>query len=79
MMVAVRVVASVVVILLFAGHAEAQMPCSLSPIFGLLRQVAGPDVVGDCKEPATLAENGDVTQVTTRGLAVYRYADQEDR
>jgi len=54
----------------------AQPACTLSPVFGLFRQVAGADVVGQCKEPAAVGSNGDVTQTTTRGLAVYRYADQ---
>lgn len=56
--------------------ALAQSSCALSPVFLLLRQVAGVDVIGDCKEPPSIAENGDITQVTTRGLAVYRYSDQ---
>src|SRR6266511_1469656 len=56
--------------------AAAQAPCALSPVFALFRQVAGADVVGECKEPATVSEQGDVTQATTRGLAAYRYADQ---
>jgi hypothetical protein len=59
-----------------ADPAEAQSSCTLSPVFGLFRQVAGATVFGECKEPAAIGANGDVTQTTTRGLAVYRYADQ---
>jgi hypothetical protein len=71
--------AAVVVALSFASSLTpvvAQTSCSFAPVFGLFRQVAGDAVVGECTEPATFAENGDITQATTKGLAVYRYADQ---
>ena len=56
--------------------ASAQAACSLSPIFALFRIVAGADIVRDCREPATIGENGDVSQATTKGMAVFRRADQ---
>jgi hypothetical protein len=56
--------------------ALAQAPCSLSPIFTLFRMVVGSDIVGECKTPATVAENGDIAQTTTRGMVVFRYSDQ---
>lgn len=76
MKVAARIVVSVALFITAVVPVEAQSSCSLSPVFALFRQVAGSDVIGDCKEPAAVGESGDITQVTTRGLAVYRFADQ---
>lgn len=73
------VTGSLVAVLLAWGHptdGAAQAGCSLSPVFALFRQVAGTTVLGECKEPPAVSPNGDITQTTTRGLAVYRYSDQ---
>lgn len=57
------------------GQAEAQQACTLSPVFALLRDAVGADVVGTCTGDPTTTPSGDVTQATTRGILVLRGLD----
>jgi len=49
--------------------------CQLAPVFAMLRDSVGRDRVGECTGPATRAETGDITQVTTRGTLTLRASD----
>jgi hypothetical protein len=53
----------------------AQEPCSLAPVFLLLHDAAGADVIGECTGVSSLTEAGELVQSTTRGTLVLRIPD----
>ncbi|MGH2352593.1 MAG: hypothetical protein ACRDJN_13365 [Chloroflexota bacterium] len=60
----------------FPVQAQAQAPCRFVLGFATLRDLIGPDVVGDCLEDQRFnPANGNAEQRTTRGLLVWRKAD----
>ena len=57
------------------GTAQAQAGCQFVLGFGALRDLIGPETVGECLEDQRFAANGNAEQLTTRGLLVWRKAD----
>ena len=66
---------ALVVLLLGVPPVQAQAPCQFILGFATLRDLIGPQIVGDCLEDQHFAENGDALQRTTRGLMVWRKSD----
>ena len=59
-----------------SGAPSEQNPaCHFILGFAALREQVGPDVVGDCLDNQRFAPNGNAEQPTTRGLLVWRKAD----
>ena len=50
-------------------------PCQTVPVLAMLRDLVGRDRVGDCTGQPARADNGDVSQATTRGTLTLRAAD----
>jgi hypothetical protein len=55
--------------------AAQSTPCRFLLGFATLRDLIGPETVGDCLADQRFAEHGDAQQPTTTGLLVWRKAD----
>src|SRR5690242_8908745 len=54
--------------------AQSQPPCKLSELFAPLQE-AGPSEIGLCRGAELSDSNGDTMQVTSKGLLLWRKAD----
>jgi hypothetical protein len=57
------------------AQARAQASCRFVLGFAELRELLGPEAVGDCLEDQQTTEGGDARQRTTRGVLIWRSAD----